>query len=292
MQSDFEIHAHRLRNHFDQLFDTPTTIPQLRQTILQLAVQGQLVPQDPNDEPASALLSRVEEAQQVFATGSKARQRADLLPPTDDEQPFQSPDGWHWIRFGMVTNVVGGVTLGRKLEGRKLVSFPYLRVANVKRAHLELDVMKEVEIPIEELGKYKLEPGDLLLTEGGDWDKVGRCAIWRGEIENCLHQNHVFRARLYTDEILPDWLGLYANSAVGCAYFQNAAKQTTNLASINMTQLRHWPVAIPPLAEQKRIVTKVTELLSLCDALEAKLTQAESTSTQLLSAAVHHLLQH
>lgn len=288
--AEFPTHAHRLRNHFDQLFDTPTTIPQLRQTILQLAVQGQLVPQDPNDEPASALLSRVETAQQVFATASKARQRTDLLPPTEDEQPYQSPDGWHWVRFGMVTNVVGGVTLGRKLEGRKLVSFPYLRVANVKRARLELDVIKEVEIPIEELGKYKLEPGDLLLTEGGDWDKVGRCAIWRGEIETCLHQNHVFRARLYTDEILSDWLGLYANSAVGCAYFQNAAKQTTNLASINMTQLRQWPVAIPPLAEQKRIVTKVTELLSLCDALEAKLTQAESASTQLISAAVHSLL--
>jgi len=119
----------------------------------------------------------------------------------------------------MLTNVVGGVTLGRKLDGRTLASFPYLRVANVKRAYLELDFVKEVSIPVEELEKYKLEPGDLLLTEGGDWGKVGRCAIWRGEIENCLHQNHVFRARLYTKDVLSEWLGLYANSAVGCAYF-------------------------------------------------------------------------
>ena len=196
------------------------------------------------------------------------------------------------MRFGELANIVGGVTLGRKLGGRELAPFPYLRVANVQQGRLDLDIIKDIEIPIDELPKYRLEPGDVLLTEGGDWDKLGRSAIWRGEIDNCLHQNHIFRARVFTQDSQSEWLTLFTNSPVGRTFFQNAAKKTTDLASINMTQLRNCPVPIPPLSEQKRIVSKVTELLSLCDALEAKLTQAESASTQLLSATVHYLLKH
>jgi type I restriction enzyme S subunit len=233
----------------------------------------------------------VNEARRKFESTSSSRQRSELTSIGEEDSPsFAPPQNWKWLRFGELANIVGGVTLGRKLDGRNLATFPYLRVANVQQGRLDLDVIKDIEIPIDELPKYRLEPGDVLLTEGGDWDKLGRSAIWRGEIENCLHQNHIFRARVFTQDIQSEWLTLFTNSPVGRTFFQNAAKQTTNLASINMTQLRNCPVPIPPLSEQKRIVSKVTELLSLCDALEAKLTQAESASTQLLSAAVHHLL--
>ena len=230
------------------------------------------------------------EARRKFESASSARQRSELTSIGDEAPSFDAPQNWKWIRFGELANIVGGVTLGRKLGGRTLARFPYLRVANVQQGRLDLDVIKDIEIPTDELPKYRLEPGDVLLTEGGDWDKLGRSAIWRGEIENCLHQNHIFRARPFTQDIQSEWLTLFTNSPVGRTFFQNAAKQTTNLASINMTQLRNCPTPVPPLSEQKRIVSKVSELLSLCDALEAKLTQAQSSSTQLLSAAVHHLL--
>ncbi len=281
-------HVDRLRTHFDHLFDTPTTIPQLRQTILQLAVQGQLVPQEPKDEPIENAVQRISESRTQFE--NSGRLRGDLSHIEPDEEPFIQPSNWRWIRFGELANIVGGVTLGRKLESRKLGLFPYLRVANVQQGRHALGVIKEIEVPIDELPKYRLQPGDVLLTEGGDWDKLGRSAIWRGEIENCLHQNHIFRARAFNSDVESEWLTLFTNSPVGRTYFQNAAKKTTNLASINMRQLRHCPIPVPPLAEQKRIVAKVTELLSLCDALEAQLKTAESASTQLLSAAVHCLL--
>lgn len=131
---------------------------------------------------------------------------------------------------------------------------------------------------MEELAKYKLQSGDILLTEGGDWDKLGRSAIWKEKIENCIHQNHVFRARPLTKGLLSEWAVMYTNPPIGRQYFETAAKRTTNLASINMTQLRYCPFPLPPLAEQKRIVAKVESLLTLCDALEAKLKAARDSS--------------
>jgi type I restriction enzyme S subunit len=182
--------------------------------------------------------------------------------------------------------ISGGITLGRKPGGKKIVSRPYLRVANVQRGHLDLEQIKEIELPEDEVEKYKLNPDDLLITEGGDWDKVGRTVIWRGEIEECLHQNHVFRARPCSEEFNVHWAELYLNARPARDYFAGSAKQTTNLASINMTQLRSCPFPLPPLEEQARIVAKVTELLALCDQLKARIAAGRAKQVQLAEALV------
>ncbi len=129
------------------------------------------------------------------------------------------------------------------------------------------------------------------MTEGGDWDKLGRAAIWRQEIPGCIHQNHIFRVRLPSGDIAPEWVTIYTNSLVGRAFFENASKQTTNLASINMTQLRGCPLPLPPLAEQHRIVARVDELMALCDQLEAGLTTTASTRRRLLDALLAEALE-
>lgn len=247
----------------------------LRKTILTLAVQGKLVPQDPSDEPAEECLQRL-------GLGSTAD-----LP---DEEGLL-PSTWLTVRFEDIALVSGGVTLGRKLGDRKTVLLPYLRVANVKRGELDLSVMKDVSIAETEIERYSLRVNDLLMTEGGDWDKVGRAAIWRGELPVCLHQNHVFRARMRSEEIKPFWFERFLNSPVGRGYFESAAKQTTNLASINMRQVRSCPVPFPPLAEQHRIVAKVDELMKLVDQLEQQLEDCRASSDRLLDAAVHEVLQ-
>jgi type I restriction enzyme S subunit len=281
-------HWHRIRDNFNLLYDAPETVTELRQTILQMAVRGKLVVQGPNDEPAAVLLEKIEaEKERLFREGRISRPKP--LPPIEAEVPSSLPPGWVQVRFGDAVNVASGVTKGRKLNGRDVLSLPYLRVANVQRGALNLDVVKDIEIPAVELERFRLEPGDLLMTEGGDWDKLGRAAIWRGEIPVCLHQNHVFRARPYLQRAISRWFELLANSPDGKAYFQSAAKQTTNLASINMTQLRNWPCAIPPLAEQRRIVDKVDQLMSLCDEMEAKLTRSRTKAEKLASAVVHQL---
>ena len=264
--------------NLEYLFHSSFIIPpsSLRKSILTLAVQGKLVPQDPNDEPAEECLSRL---------GLKST----VVPQGDYSEDDSLPPAWARVRFEDVALVAGGVTLGRKLGDRKTVTLPYLRVANVKRGEIDLTVIKEVSIAEDEIERYALRENDLLMTEGGDWDKVGRAAIWRAEIPVCLHQNHVFRARMRSTELTPFWFERYFNSPVGRGYFESASKQTTNLASINMRQVRSCPIPLPPVAEQRRIVAKVEQLMALVDALETQLAASRATAANLLSALVAEL---
>lgn len=183
-------------------------------------------------------------------------------------------------------DIQSGITKGRKLGGRKTISVPYLSVANVQRSYLTLDKIKEVEIPIEEKEKYQVVDGDLLITEGGDWDKVGRTAIWSNELPYVAHQNHVFKARVFLPNQCEVWLEKFLNSSTSRDYFAGSSKQTTNLASINKTQLRGCLIAVPPLAEQHRIVAKVDELIALCDQLKASLANAQATQRKLTDTMV------
>ena len=225
--------------------------------MLQLAVRGLLVPQDASEGTGDDLLERLVRA----ARTSGKRVRTELLPLTQEDGPFIIPPAWAWTRFGEVADVSGGVTLGRKGALAQPVTLPYLRVANVQRGKLNLSAeVKTVAVDTAELPRFQLKFGDLLITEGGDWDKVGRTCIWREEIATCLHQNHVFKARGHTSEWLPAWGELYLNSADARVYFAASAKQTTNLASINMTELRNCMFPLPPVAEQNRILARVEEL--------------------------------
>ncbi|OOV07098.1 hypothetical protein RF819_10485 [Rhodoferax fermentans] len=242
----------------------------LRELILTLAVQGKLVPQDPGDEPASELLKKIRVEKDRLIAAGKIKRDKPLAEITEEEKPFGLPVGWKWARFGDLALISSGVTLGRKTLIASPLLLPYLRVANVQRWHLKLSSIKNVVIDSSELDRFQLVSGDLLITEGGDWDKVGRTAIWRDELPTCLHQNHVFKVRGTSAEWNPQWAQLFLNSPVARAYFAFSAKQTTNLASINMTELKHCVFPLPPLAEQSRIVTRVEELMRLCDALEVK----------------------
>lgn len=280
-----------LTDNLPLLAGAPNGIKKLRELILELAVRGKLVPQDPSDEPASELLNRIHAEKQRLLAESKVRKQKELAADALSEPPYGVPSGWKWQSLDSVLIVTGGVTLGRKLAGRKLVSKPYLRVANVQRGYLLLDQIKEVEIPDDEFEKYLLLKGDLLITEGGDWDKVGRTAIWSDELPECLHQNHVFRARAVSTEWEPRWAEIYLNSGTARAYFAGSSKQTTNLASINMTQLRACAIPFPPLTEQYRIIAKVDELMALCDRLEAQQSDAITAHTQLVQALLESLTQ-
>jgi type I restriction enzyme S subunit len=251
---------------FDRLAGASDGVARLRDLILTGAVQGKLLPQSPSDEPATNLLQRI-----AATFASKATvPRIALTLPGSHEEPFALPANWAWVRFGEVAEISGGVTLGRKGLIKDPVTRPYLRVANVQRWHVNCCDLKTIAISSVELARFRLRTGDLLITEGGDWDKVGRTAIWRGEVPDCLHQNHVFRARGITTEWNPAWAELFLNSPIARAYFAASAKQTTNLASINMTQLKACAFPVPPFAEQARIVARVDELMRLCDALEKK----------------------
>ncbi|MBT2663934.1 restriction endonuclease subunit S [Bacillus sp. ISL-4] len=170
------------------------------------------------------------------------------------------PASWKVVHLSNCSQIKSGVTKGRKLSDKETFPVPYLRVANVQDGYLDLSEIKYIDVTQEELERYALEEGDILLTEGGDADKLGRGYIWHSEIPNCIHQNHVFRVRVDRTMIIPEYLAFLVGSEYGKSYFLKCAKQTTNLASINSTQLKAFPVLLPPQNEQIEIVKNLNSV--------------------------------
>lgn len=163
-------------------------------------------------------------------------------------------ESWNALPLGEIATVTAGLTLGPEPSGASSVELPYLRVANVQDGYIDTSNLRTVRVLRADVRRYAVQKGDVLLTEGGDFDKLGRGAVWDGRVEPCLHQNHVFRVRCRSDLIIPDYLALHMASQAGRRYFLRVAKQTTNLASINSTQLKAMPIPVPPLAEQEGIL--------------------------------------
>jgi type I restriction enzyme, S subunit len=130
------------------------------------------------------------------------------------------PEDWRVRSLGEIADIGSGVTLGRKLPSNGTLELPYLRVFNVQDGFLDLSEVKHIRVLSHEVDRYLLRSGDLLMTEGGDFDKLGRGTVWRGQIDPCLHQNHIFRVRPKQDLVLPDFLAAVSASEYGKRYFQ------------------------------------------------------------------------
>jgi type I restriction enzyme S subunit len=192
------------------------------------------------------------------------------------------PRDWEVRRLGEVAEVRTGIAKGKVFVAG--VVAPYLRVANVQDGYLDLAEVKTISVAPEMLSRFSLRTGDVLFTEGGDADKLGRGTVWRDEIQGCLHQNHVFAVRPYLGVLIPEFLASWASASRGRAYFLNSAKQTTNLASINSTQLKAFPVAIPTIAEQEKIVDHLSSFQTRIDVERAKAEALSSLKSAFLPA--------
>lgn len=162
------------------------------------------------------------------------------------------PEGWRRVSLEDVADVQTGLAIGKVVNGDS-VTLPYLRVANVQDGYVDLSELKEVTVSANDAERFRLRHEDVLMTEGGDFDKLGRGCVWQSQVPNCLHQNHVFAVRTHRDTLSPQFFAFHAAGPIGRLYFLSCSKQSTNLASINSTQLRQMPVPLPPLAEQKAI---------------------------------------
>ena len=167
---------------------------------------------------------------------------------------YLNSKGWPEAKLESMADVVSGITKGRKTKAEDLTEVPYMAVSNVKDGYIDWTTVKTIEATQQEIEQYRLLADDVLMTEGGDPDKVGRGAIIKEPLENCIHQNHIFRVRLDESVILPDFFAEYLQHQRSKRYFLGCAKQTTGIASINMTQLRALPVLMPPLSKQEEFV--------------------------------------
>ena len=170
---------------------------------------------------------------------------------------FLNPMQWPEKTLENMANIVSGITKGRKTAEADLQEVPYMAVSNVKDGYIDWTTVKTILATRREIEQYRLMPDDILMTEGGDPDKVGRGAIIKMPLKNSIHQNHIFRVRLNEQEILPDFLAEYLQHQKAKRYFLGCAKQTTGIASINMRQLKALPTLVPPLSLQKQFAAFV-----------------------------------
>jgi len=196
----------------------------------------------------------------------------------------------HWIvrRLKHTSKLQSGIPKGKDLTGKVSFSVPMLRVANVQDGYLNLEDVHNMDIETDQLDRYSLEQGDVLMNEGGDNDKLGRGAVWQCEIEPCIHQNHVFAIRPYSIE--PEWLDIMTRASYAKFHFFRVAKQSTNLASISSTNIKETPLVIPPENERHEIMGYVHGKVDVFDKAEekctAQITLLQERRTALISAAV------
>lgn len=238
-----------------------------RKALLKAAVTGDLTADwraaNPPAETGDQLLARIlAERRARWAANPKNKGKKYIEPTPPDTRDLPAlPEGWTWASLGQVTFISGGVTVDKKRAPATPISVPYLRVANVQRGQLDLAEVKTITIDEALLPDLRLQPGDILLNEGGDRDKVGRGWVWEGQIETCVHQNHVFKARPASDLISPFALSMYLNE-MGRQFFIDQGKQTTNLASISLKKISQAPIPVSPAAETSEILKMVELLLS------------------------------
>ncbi|WP_344258692.1 restriction endonuclease subunit S [Streptomyces sodiiphilus] len=201
------------------------------------------------------------------------------------------PEGLPLVRLGYVCRIQNGLTVDGKREATEdAVTFPYLRVANVQAGHLTLDSVSEITVPRAVAERRTLRVGDVLMTEGGDLDKLGRGAVWNGELPNCLHQNHVFVLRPAKNLLDGHYLALMTQTLHGRCYFESTGTRTTNLASTNSGKILGFPVPLPSLKVQRALVSRVNEELqktaTVRVVLNRQLALLEERRQALITAAV------
>lgn len=194
------------------------------------------------------------------------------------------PAHWNMIPLGELGEIQGGIQVGKKRRPESvLLETPYIRVANVQRGWLNLSEIKTLKATESEIKRLILKDGDILMNEGGDRDKLGRGWVWKGQIPNCIHQNHVFRIRLANPEFPPEFISHYANE-FGQTYFVDQGTQTTNLASISKRKVAALPVPIPPTYEARRIVQIINTTFTHADRLETETQRALTLLDRLESS--------
>lgn len=272
-----------LTDNLPLLAGAPNGIKKLRELILELAVRGKLVSQNPNDEPASELLKRIsEEKTQLVADGKiKTLKLIEELPNADGLPDL--PSSWRWVRFGEIAQHNSGKTLDK---GRNTgISRDYITTSNLYWGRFELDNVKQMLIREDELDKCTATKNDLLICEGGE---AGRAAVWEQHKEICF-QNHVHRARFYGD-VSPHYAQRFFEK-INASGEINQYRKGIGISNMSSKALASITFPLPPLAEQHRIVAKVDELMALCERLETQQNDAESAHTQLVRALLDSLTQ-
>jgi len=283
---EFRDHVRFHLHHLPRLATRPEHVKELRQTILNLAVRGKLVPQDPNDEPASELLRKFSNRYKTLVRDGvvkKYQSNTLVIPP--EACLFSPPNGWVWTTFGnLVISMTNGLYKPSKFYSDSGVAC--VRMYNISNGKLSYNNMSRVVLTQAELETYKLEEGDFLVNRVNSRELVGKAAVVKDMPELLIFEAMNIRVRLVEQSGVADYCNLVFLSSYVKSWILEIAKQAVGQASINQGQISLIPISLPPLTEQYRIVAKVDELMTLCDQLEVHLATNQTNQSQLLEATL------
>ena len=238
----------------------------LKQSVLQYAMEGKLVKQDPSDEPASELIKKIENEKAELIKEGKIKKSKKLPAITDDDKLFDIPDSWKWVRLGNITNFVGTgmvVPANQQSEFQYAGMLPYFKMNNIGNWNGKFGVGDWVYIPEnEKVEKYFLKSGQLLFNTRNSKELVGKTTVVPDNIsEKIVANNNILRIESFQHMKL-SFVSYYLISPVSRYIFSTLTTATTNVAAIYQKQLKEIVIPIPPLEEQKRIVTKIKKLMN------------------------------
>ena len=281
----FQQNWQRLSEHFDTLFTTTASIDTLKQTILQLAVMGKLVPQNPNDEPAAKLLERIAAEKAQLIKDKKIKKQKPLSEITDEEKPFELPRGWEWCRIFDASLFTEYGTSEKAMDGTDGV--PVLKMGDIQGGKVFHGGQKVVPSTINDLPNLYLKYGDVLYNRTNSAELVGKTGMFEGEDDTFTFASYLIRIRCQLESVTPHYLTLTMNTPLfRKTQIDPHVKQQCGQANVNGTIMKSMLVPICPLEEQHRIVAKVDELTTLCDQLKARLTDAQTTKFHLTDTIV------
>ncbi|EOI3442866.1 restriction endonuclease subunit S [Cronobacter turicensis] len=269
----------RISQHFDTLFTTEASIDALKQTILQLAVMGKLVPQDPNDEPASELLKRIEQEKSQLVKEGKIKKQKPLPPVSEEEKPFELPQGWEWVRLGNIGTISGGGTPSKNNEKYWSGNIPWVSPKDMK-----VDYISTAELNISELAvvdsSVRIIPNNSILF-------VVRGMILAHTFPVAINQKEVtinqdmksITSHLFNMDFL-----LYLMKGMSYQILGLVDRSSHGTCKLVSEKLFNLQIPLPPLSEQDRINNRIAELKLLCDQLKSRLQSAQQTQLHLADA--------
>ena len=289
--ADFKSAWTRVRSNFDTLYSIPENVKALRQTILQLAVMGKLVEQDPNDEPASVLLERITEEKVGLEESGIIKKQPRTNVIQDCEVLFEIPKEWTWVRAAEISYPISSGSTPKKefFQSESKSGVPYLKVYNIRDQEIDFDYRRQyvkADHHAKKMKRSTLVPGMVVLNIVGP--PLGKTAVIPDSFPewNCNQAIAFFRL---LGNVLPNYIHTYFRAGT---FLKNIALiGTAGQDNISVTKCKNIVIPLPPLAEQQRIVTRVNELMSLCDELEARLTQQQTDADHLTEAMIAGVLE-
>ena len=281
---EFDEAWQRIAEYFDILFTTEQSIDQLKQTILQLAVMGKLVPHDPTDEPAGVLLKKIAKEKEKLIKEGKIKRDDPLPEVAEGERPFISPTGWVWTRLG---NLSADIHYGYTASANNQIeNVRLLRITDIQNDFVDWQSVPGCEIDESKISTYKLENGDILIARTGG--TIGKSFLVLDIVECAIFASYLIRIKRI-DGMYSPFIKVYLGSQL---YWDQLYVKSmgTGQPNVNGNALKNLKVALPPFLEQYRIVAKIDELKAICDTLKARLKDIQTTQVQLADSIVEQAI--